>query len=702
MFMGLAVAGTAIYTGTKIARSISKNQSRLSEKKRRSGLINTLAPTSSQSTANVSLSGHSSPIFSAINRLKGNRETANLRSQQWQLLSTTGSPDGISQAERQANQKLMLSASSILFFALSKLWYPPLFLLGLGGVGMLIMFRFQNAYNAVFKKRRLTIDVVDSLWITGGLLSGYYFWVALACGVYFLGEKFLAKTEDTSRRSLANVFGDQPDFVWMLLDGKEIEVKTEMIQEGDQIVIGAGQVIPIDGKIIEGVVSIDQHKLTGEAQPAEKTIGDAVLASTVVLAGKAIVEAERTGEETAAAHIAQILNESANFKLSIQSQGEVMTNRAALPALVLSGIALMNVGTGGALALLGNYPGANLRLLSPMTLLNFLHVASEHGILVKDGRSLELLDKVDTVVFDKTGTLTLEQPQVYQIHCAGPYTEDELLHYAATAEHRQSHPIALAILDEAKKRGVSSEEIQDAQYEIGYGIKIRIGSTQPNATKNRFICVGSDRFMHMEQIAIPSSIQQEQERCHEVGHSLVMIAIDGEFAGAIEMQPTIRPEAYSVIQQLQERGLELYIISGDQEQPTRNLAQSVGIDNFFANTLPENKAMLIEQLQAEGRTVCFMGDGINDSLALSQADVSISLSGASTIATDTAQIVLMDANLDRFIDLLEIVQDLNNNMSRNVIISALPGLIGIGGVFLFHYGFLSSIVLYNLGLFGVL
>jgi Cu2+-exporting ATPase len=189
-----------------------------------------------------------------------------------------------------------------------------------------------------------------------------------------------------------------------------------------------------------------------------------------------------------------------------------------------------------------------------------------------------------------------------------------------------------------------------------------------------------------------------EQQAQEQGYSLIMIAIDNTLVGMIELEASLRPETTHVIQQLQQQGLDLCIISGDQEGPTRSLAEKLAIKNYFANTLPEGKASLIKQLQDNGKCVCFVGDGINDSIALAQADVSISLSGASSVATDSAQIVLLDANLERLLDLRHITQSMNNNMRRNITISAIPGVVGVGAVFFFHIGITTSSFLYASGL----
>ena len=299
------------------------------------------------------------------------------------------------------------------------------------------------------------------------------------------------------------------------------------------------------------------------------------------------------------------------------------------------------------------------------------------------------MGKVDIVVFDKTGTLTQEMPHVGRLFTCQGIDEPQLLTYAAAAEHRQTHPIARAILQEAETRGLSVPAVSEAAYEIGYGIKVTLDE--------KLIRVGSHRFMAMEAITIPEEIESIQQTAHEEGHSLVYVAINEQLAGAIELVPTVRPEAKRIVDYLRQAGLEMAIISGDHERPTRALATYLDIDRYFAETLPENKADLISQLQKEGKTVCFVGDGINDSIALKKANVSISLGGASTIATDTAQIILMDQTLNELETLFELSQEFEHNMHINLMTTVVPGLIIIGGAFAELIGYGSSIGISTVG-----
>jgi len=210
--------------------------------------------------------------------------------------------------------------------------------------------------------------------------------------------------------------------------------------------------------------------------------------------------------------------------------------------------------------------------------------------------------------------------------------------------------------------------------------------------------VGSCRFMLQAQIEIPADILVQQEQCQQIGSSLVMVAVDGQLIGAVALHAQLRPETGTLIKQLHQRGLKLYILSGDHYQPTQHLAQRLNIDEFFAEVLPEGKADMIKQLQQQGRKVCFVGDGINDAIALQQADVSVSLRGATTVATDSAQIVLVSQSLQQLDQLFEIANGFNQNLNRTMLLSYIPGSVLIGGVFLFHFGMPAALLMYGSGL----
>jgi len=548
----------------------------------------------------------------------------------------------------------------------------------------------KRAYHAIVHERRLKLPVVVSANVLATWLGGFYVAGGLSFALFYLAEKLIFITEDNSRQKLVNIFGQQPRFVWAVIDGIEVEIPFAQLQVGDTMVVGAGQMIPVDGVITDGYASIDQHRLTGESQPAEKTVGDRVLAATVMLAGKIYVQVEKAGKATAAAQIGEILNNTAGYQMAIDSKAMQVVNASLLPTLAAAGLAWLLVSFEGAVAVTNSFFGFNIRLTGPIAMLNYLNLAAQRGVLVKDGRSLELLNKIDTVVFDKTGTLTLEQLHVAQIHLFNGVIESTLLSYTAAVEARQTHPIARAIVTAAQTQGLTLPIINDTRYEVGYGIKAWING--------QLIRVGSDRFMGLEKIDLLPEVATLQTIAHGKGHSLVMVALDDQLAGVIELEPTLRPEAKAVIEELHKRNISVYIISGDQEQPTRNLAEKLGIDHYFANTLPEDKAGHVERLHNEGRSVCFVGDGINDSIALKKAKVSISLRGATTVATDTAQIVLMDATLQQLPGLFALANEFNANMKFGFGVAIVPGFLIIGGVFLAHLGLIGSLIIYNASL----
>lgn len=529
-----------------------------------------------------------------------------------------------------------------------------------------------------------TLGMVTS-WIGG-------FWIAngIAGVLYYTGEKLAAVTENRSRSRMIDIFGQIPRTARIILEGEEIEISVSALKEGDSVIVRAGQVIPIDGEIVQGRASIDQHMLTGESQPSEKEIGDAVFASTLLLSGEIQIAITRTGSDTVASQIVAVLNNTVNFQFEMVNRGKRIANSWALPTILI-GLAGGLVGGIRSMVALWNVDvGSQIMVTAPISLLNFLDKASSNGILVKDGRSLEQLKWVDTVVFDKTGTLTEERPTVKQIHSFSDYDTDTILQLVAAAENHQSHPIAHAILYATKERGLTIPHIEQADIELGYGLRVRIDGHE--------VLVGSHRFMGMNAVELPIGVSTLQLQTAEVGHSMVYVAVNRILIGIVELQPTIRPEAQTVIHALHERGIRTVIISGDHEAPTRKLAQQLGIDEYFANTLPENKAQLVEMLQAQGRKVCFVGDGINDSIALRKADVSISIHGATTVAVDTAQIVLMNKNLERLPYLFELSHTFNRNARLGTLIATVPAFVLIGGVFILNLGVYASIAFWNLGL----
>jgi len=428
--------------------------------------------------------------------------------------------------------------------------------------------------------------------------------------------------------------------------------------------------------------------LTGESTPAEKSPGDRVFASTVLVAGKIEIAVENSGTETASAKIGKILNDTAGYKLTSQNKGEALADKAVVPTLAIGATALATLGPAGAIAVLNSDFGTGIRMAAPLALLSNLALAAQKGILIKDGRALEQMNEVDTFLFDKTGTLTRERPEVGRIYSTDGYSVEQIMTWAAAAENRFSHPIAKAILHKFEEMNLTMPTVDDSQYTMGFGITVKIDG--------KTIRVGSPRFMTMENIPIPDDMKVAQDSAHGDGNTMVMVGVDDHLGGAIELQAAIRPEVIEIIAGLRKRGIKhLAIISGDHETPTRKLAESLGMDRYFAQVLPQDKADYVEKLQKEGRKVCFVGDGINDSIALKKANVSISLRGASTIATDTANIVFMEEGLTKLLDVRDIARSLDHNIKRSWTMIIIPNALCIVGAFTLGFGVMTSVLMNN-------
>jgi Cu2+-exporting ATPase len=616
----------------------------------------------------------------------------NSRSQQLQEISSTTTKERqISEEEKKINTDLIVSTISLSLSIFGNLFFPLLRIISIFGWFYVSFPAVKRAFQLLLQAKA-DVHTIYTLTLTGCFFGNYYATGNLAAFFYVLSKKLLTKVKNDSQQSLIDVFGQHPKFVWVLVNDVEVNTPFEDLKSGDVVVVNAGEAIPADGFIIEGMASVDQHILTGEAQPVEKEIDDRVFAATIVLTGRIYMEIEKAGKETTAAQIGQILNKTTSFKSSGQLRAEVLTEKSILPTLIAGGLSFPILGPIGAITVINAHFGYRMSAVSSIVMLCYLQIISQKGILIKNGEVLDILNKVDTIVFDKTGTLTLPKPYIGKIHTYTTYTENEVLAYAAAAEYKQTHPIALAILKEAKNRELPISDIDAIEYEIGYGLKVTM--------YEEVIQVGSRRFMEKENISLSLSLKATEKLAYEQGHSLIMIALNAQLIGAIELFPTVRPEAKAVLQKLrQHRNIEsIYIISGDNEMPTKKLAQDLGVDHYFANVLPQNKAEIIEQLQDSGKIVCYIGDGINDSIALKKAQVSVSLRGASTVATDTAQIILMNESLEQLCDLFEFARELDVTMNNSFYAILAPTSICVVGAFFLGFNLIDTIMLKQIGL----
>jgi heavy metal translocating P-type ATPase len=590
---------------------------------------------------------------------------------------------------------LAICTASLPLAAVAQFAMPALLPLSAGLFAYTAIPSFRGAYEVLFKERRLGVDVLDSIVVMGCLATLHVFPGAILTWCLSVGRYLVRRTEDNSKKLLLGAFGKQARYVWLVKDGIEIEVPLERLDKGDLVAVHTGEMVPVDGIIVEGLAMIDQHALTGESVPVEKGVGDRVFASTIMVAGKVHVAVEKSGSETATAKIAQILNDSAGYKLASQHKGEQLADKAVVPTLCLGGLALTTLGPPGAVAVINSDLGTGIRMAAPLAMLSTLALCAQKGVLVKDGRALDLLCEVDTMLFDKTGTLTRERPEVGQVITANGFRPTHILRLAAAAERRFHHPVALAILQKAAEQGLHLPLTDTTQYKVGYGIMVGIDGHR--------VRVGSRRFMELEGVPLTREVDEAIAEVHREGHTMVMVAVDDELGGALELRASIRPEVRGIVQGLRERDIRhIAIISGDHEAPTRRLAEELGMDRYFSQVLPAAKADYVEKLQREGRKVCFVGDGINDAIALKRANVSISLRGATSIATDTAHVVFMEQSLGKLCELRDIARDLDRNVRNSWLMILGPNIACIAGVFTLGFGIGASVVTNNIAALAAL
>ena len=571
--------------------------------------------------------------------------------------------------------------------------FPALTPLAAGGVLYVGAPVFTRGVTGLIRDGKIGNDLLVTLSMATFIATGYVGIMAIGAWFYFLGSRVQQRAKVRAQLRLSELFMQAPRDVWMLKDGLEVAIPLEQLQKGDVIVVRTGEIVPIDGVITRGQGLLDQHLLTGESQPAEKDVGDEVLASTVVLAGTLHVRAEQTGRDTTTARIAAVLEQAVDHKSSIQLKGEAWADQAALPLLATAGVALVFFGPVPSGLVLSSGIGNRMRLLGPLGTLRYLNVAFNFGFLVKDGRALEQLRSIDTVLFDKTGTLTKNEMVIRRVVPVGRYGEREIVWHAAIAESRQGHPIARTILRRAAELGLDLPEVDSGRYQIGYGITVE--------HDGRLVQVGSANFLRREGLPLAAADRVERE-AHEEGHALVLVAIDGAIAGAIELEAALRPDLPEMLGLLRRHGVtNIAIVSGDHEQPTRMLASRLGVDGCYAGLSAEGKAEIVDRLRREGRKVCFIGDGVNDSVAMKKADVSMSLQGASSFAIDAAQIVLLDAdvglaNLGRLFDL---ARGLDRNLRNSLkIVVAFAAINVNGALFVEDFSVLTAYGIKQLGL----
>jgi Cu2+-exporting ATPase len=510
---------------------------------------------------------------------------------------------------------------------------------------------FKRAFDAIAGKGKLNVDVLDAAATTVLAVQGQFQTAAVMVWLVSLGDFIRDLTLHRSHRAIEDLFDGKGSLAWVVRDGRKTQIPVEEVQPGDEVVVYPGELVPVDGTVTSGKAMLDQKLLTGESMPVEKGPGDSVFAATAVREGKLYLEVAKVGNETMVAKVIQLVRDAPLRETRVQNYAERFADQLVPWSLLGAGASFVATGTvDRAAALLIIDYGTGIRVAAPTAVLASLTRAARMGILVKGGRYLEQLAEVDAIVFDKTGTLTVGEPEVTEIvPLSKKFTAERILALAASAEDRLTHPISEAIVRAAKVRELTIPERDSSEYTIGLGVEASVDGM--------VVTVGCDRFMASKDVATTRA-GRDLRRIAEAASTPIFVAIDGTLVGLLVCNDPLRPEAAEVVAALRARGVvEVVMLTGDQPAVAQRVAESVGITRYIADALPQEKSEVVRSLQRQGRRVAVIGDGINDSPALAQADVGIAVRGGADVARETAHVALLQGNLWNIPRVIDLARD---------------------------------------------
>ena len=509
-------------------------------------------------------------------------------------------------------------------------------------------------------KCRIEVPVLDATAIGVSMLRGDF---STASSVMFLlgfGEILEDWTHKKSVDDLARSMSLNVSKVWLITEDSEVQVGTDEIKPGDRVRIHMGTVIPFDGIVTEGEAMVNETSLTGESMPVAKHESSYVYAGTVMEEGELTIRVKETSGSTKFEKIVTMIEETEKLKSAVESKAEHLADR--LVPYTLAGTALTYALTRNvtkALSILMVDFSCALKLAMPISVLAAIREANAHHITVKGGKFLEAVAEADTIVFDKTGTLTKAQPTVVDVVSFNGDSKENLLRLAACMEEHFPHSMAKAVMDAAKERGLTHEEMHSkVEYIVAHGISTTVDG--------RKAIIGSHHFVFEdENCTIPAGKEELFKNLPEE-YSHLYLGIEGELAAVICIEDPLRPEAPEVIKQLRKAGFtQIVMMTGDSDRTAKAIAARVGVDKYYSEVLPEDKAKFVEEAKAQGRKVLMVGDGINDSPALSAADVGIAISDGAELAREIADITIGADDLSVMVTLKEISNGLMDKIHKN-------------------------------------
>ena len=544
--------------------------------------------------------------------------------------------------------------------------------------------------------RKLEVEVLDALSITASLLRGDYSTAGSVMFLLTVGSLLEEWTRKKSLDDLARSMALNVDKVWVRTPQGEVLVPLTRVHAGDEVVVRSGNMIPLDGMVLEGEAMVNQAALTGESMPVRKTTGATVYAGTVVEEGECVLVAKAEGGANRYDKIVAMIEESEKLKSGTENRALQLADRLVpwcLAGTVATYAFTRNV-TRAISILMVDFSCA-LKLSMPLAVLSAMRECGTAHITVKGGKYLEALAKADTIVFDKTGTLTRATPQVVDIIPFSNSEKDDVLRLAACLEEHFPHSMANAVVRAAREQSLSHEEMHsEVEYIVAHGIASRVGGER--------VVIGSYHFVFEDEHCIVPADEQEKFDQMPAEYSHLYMAASGQLVGVICIADPLRPEAASVLRQLHKLGIRnAVMMTGDSYRTAEAIARQVGVDQFFAEVLPEDKANFVQKAKAEGHTVVMIGDGINDSPALSAADIGIAINSGAAIAREIADVTIKADSLEELVTLKTIANALQHRVSSNYrfVLSFNSTLIALGALGILQPA--ASAMLHNLSTIGI-
>ena len=544
--------------------------------------------------------------------------------------------------------------------------------------------------------RRLEVEVLDALSIGVSVLRGDFSTAGSVMFLLNLGSLLEEWTRKKSLDDLARSMALNVDKVWVRSQGTEVLLPLTKVQPGDEIVVRSGNMVPLDGTVIEGEAMVNQAALTGESMPVRKAKGATVYAGTVVEEGECVFLAKAAGGANRYDKIVAMIEESEKLKSSTENRALELADKLVpwcLAGTIVTYALTRNV-TRAISILMVDFSCA-LKLSMPLAVLSAMRECGTAHITVKGGKYLEALAKADTIVFDKTGTLTRATPQVVDIIPFSNSEKDDVLRLAACLEEHFPHSMANAVVRAAREQGLSHEEMHsEVEYIVAHGIASRVGGER--------VVIGSYHFVFEDEHCIVPADEQEKFDRMPAEYSHLYMAASGQLVGVICIADPLRPEAASVLRQLHKLGIRnAVMMTGDSYRTAEAIARQVGVDQFFAEVLPEDKANFVQKAKAEGHTVVMIGDGINDSPALSAADIGIAINSGAAIAREIADVTIKADSLEELVTLKTIANALQHRVSSNYrfVLSFNSTLIALGALGILQPA--ASAMLHNLSTIGI-